>query len=252
MERKHFILNAKSILLILLLVTTGCATKSSMSADFNPDDPYEKSNRKVFEFNNKIDKLFLRPVTDFYDKATPEFAQTSITNFFANLDDIRISINNLLQGNVVESMSDITRFFINSIFGLGGFFDVASEIGLEKHSEDFGQTLGKWGAKPGPYLMLPFLGPSTTRDAFTFVGDTALAPALSLDDNAARVGLISLDLINTYSAFTGIADIESKDQYAFLRDAYLERRKYEINDGLSEEDLSNDEDFEDFLSLIHI
>ena len=246
MERKHFILNAKSILLILLLVTTGCATKSSMSADFNPDDPYEKSNRKVFEFNNKIDKLFLRPVTDFYDKATPEFAQTSITNFFANLDDIRISINNLLQGNVVESMSDITRFFINSIFGLGGFFDVASEMGLEKHSEDLGQTLGKWGAKPGPYLMLPFLGPSTTRDAFTFVGDTALAPALSLDDNAARVGLISLDLINTYSAFTGIADIESKDQYAFLRDAYLERRKYEINDGLSEEDLSNDEDFEDF------
>ncbi len=246
MERKHFILNAKSILLILFLVTTGCATTKSMSGDFNPDDPYEISNRKVFEFNNKIDKLFLRPVTNFYDKATPEFAQTSITNFFANLDDIRISINNLLQGNVVESMSDITRFFINSIFGLGGFFDVASEMGLEKHSEDFGQTLGKWGAKPGPYLMLPFLGPSTTRDAFTFVGDTALAPALSLDDNAARVGLISLDLINTYSAFTGIADIESKDQYAFLRDAYLERRKYEINDGLSEEDLSNDEDFEDF------
>ena len=246
MERNHFILNAKSILLILLLVTTGCATTSKLSGDFNPDDPYEESNRKVFEFNNKIDKLFLRPVTDFYDKATPEFAQTSITNFFANLDDIRISINNLLQGNVVESMSDITRFFINSIFGLGGFFDVASEMGLEKHSEDFGQTLGKWGAKPGPYLMLPFLGPSTTRDAFTFVGDTALAPALSLDDNAARLGLISLDLINTYSAFTGIADIESKDQYAFLRDAYLERRKYEINDGLSEEDLSNDEDFEDF------
>jgi phospholipid-binding lipoprotein MlaA len=232
--------------LILLLVTTGCATTSKLSGDFNPDDPYEKSNRKVFEFNNKIDKLFLRPVTDFYDKATPEFAQTSITNFFANLDDIRISINNLLQGNVVESMSDITRFFINSIFGLGGFFDVASEMGLEKHSEDFGQTLGRWGAKPGPYLMLPFLGPSTTRDAFTFVGDTALAPALSLDDNAARVGLISLDLINTYSAFTGIADIESKDQYAFLRDAYLERRKYEVNDGLSEEELSQDEDFEDF------
>ena len=246
MERNHFILNAKSILLILLLATTGCATTSNLSSDFNPDDPYEKSNRKVFEFNNKLDKLFLRPVTDFYDKATPEFAQTSITNFFANLDDIRISINNLLQGNVVESMSDITRFFINSIFGLGGFFDVASEMGLEKHSEDFGQTLGKWGAKPGPYLMLPFLGPSTTRDAFTFVGDTALAPALSLDDNAARLGLISLDLINTYSAFTGIADIESKDQYAFLRDAYLERRKYEINDGLSEEDLSQDEDFEDF------
>ena len=246
MERNHFILNAKSILLILVLVTTGCATTSKLSGDFNPDDPYEKSNRKVFEFNNKIDKLFLRPVTDFYDKATPEFAQTSITNFFANLDDIRISINNLLQGNVVESMSDITRFFINSIFGLGGFFDVASEMGLEKHSEDFGQTLGKWGAKPGPYLMLPFLGPSTTRDAFTFVGDTALAPALSLDDNAARVGLISLDLINTYSAFTGIADIESKDQYAFLRDAYLERRKYEVNDGLSEEELSQDEDFEDF------
>lgn len=246
MERNHFILNAKSILLILLLVTTGCATTSKLSGDFNPDDPYEKSNRKVFEFNNKIDKLFLRPVTDFYDKATPEFAQTSITNFFANLDDIRISINNLLQGNVVDSMSDITRFFINSIFGLGGFFDVASEMGLEKHSEDFGQTLGKWGAKSGPYLMLPFLGPSTTRDAFTFVGDTALAPALSLDDNAARVGLISLDLINTYSAFTGIADIESKDQYAFLRDAYLERRKYEINDGLSEEELSQDEDFEDF------
>ena len=93
---------------------------------------------------------------------------------------------------------------------MGGFFDVASEMGLEKHSEDFGQTLGKWGAKPGPYLMLPFLGSSTTRDAFTFVGDTALAPTLSLDDSEARLGLISLDLINTYSAFTGIADIEAK------------------------------------------
>ena len=194
----------------------------------------------------RIDKLFLRPVTDFYDSATPEFAQTSITNFFSNLDDIGISFNNFLQGNIVDSMSDLTRFFINSIFGLGGFFDVASEIGLEKHSEDFGQTLGKWGAKPGPYLMLPFLGPSTTRDAFTFVGDTALAPTLSLDDSEARLGLISLDLINTYSAFTGIADIESRDQYAFLRDAYLDRRKFEVNDGLSEEDLSQDEDFEDF------
>ncbi len=246
MKKGHFISNAKSILLILFLAMSGCATTNNLSSDFNPEDPYEKSNRKVFEFNNKIDKLFLRPVTDFYDKATPEFAQTSITNFFANLDDIRISINNLLQGNVVESISDITRFFINSVFGLAGFFDVASEMGLEKHSEDFGQTLGKWGAKPGPYLMLPFLGPSTTRDAFTFVGDTALAPALSLDDNRARLGLISLDLINTYSAFTGIADIESKDQYAFLRDAYLERRKYEVNDGLSEEELFQDEDFEDF------
>ena len=246
MEKPHFISNVRSILLILFISITGCATTSNLSDDFNPDDPYEKSNRKVFEFNNKIDKIFLRPLTDFYDKATPEFAQTSITNFFANLDDIRISINNLLQGNVVESMSDITRFFINSIFGLGGFFDVATEMGLEKHSEDFGQTLGKWGAKPGPYLMLPFLGPSTTRDAFTFIGDTALAPALSLDDNGARLGLISLDLINTYSAFTGIADIESNDRYAFLRDAYLERRKFEVNDGLSEEELSQDEDFEDF------
>ena len=246
MERIHFILNAKSILLILFLVSSGCATTKNQSNDFNPEDPYEKSNRKVFEFNSRIDKLFLRPVTDFYDNATPEFAQTSITNFFSNLDDIGISFNNFLQGNIVDSMSDLTRFFINSIFGLGGFFDVASEMGLEKHSEDFGQTLGKWGAKSGPYLMLPFLGPSTTRDAFTFVGDTALAPTLSLDDSEARLGLISLDLINTYSAFTGIADIESQDQYAFLRDAYLDRRKFEVNDGLSEEDLSQDEDFEDF------
>ena len=111
----------------------------------------------------------MRPVTDFYDSATPEFAQTSITNFFSNLDDIGISFNNFLQGNIVDSMSDITRFFINSIFGLGGFFDVASEMGLEKHSEDFGQTLGKWGAKPGPYLMLPFLGQAPTRDAFTLL-----------------------------------------------------------------------------------
>ena len=246
MERNHSILNAKSILLILFLVSSGCATTKNQSNDFNPEDPYEKSNRKVFEFNSKIDNLFLRPITDFYDSATPEFAQTSITNFFSNLDDIGISFNNFLQGNIVDSMSDLTRFFINSIFGLGGFFDVASEMGLEKHSEDFGQTLGKWGAKPGPYLMLPFLGPSTTRDAFTFVGDTALAPTLSLDDSEARLGLISLDLINTYSAFTGIADIESQDQYAFIRDAYLDRRKFEVNDGLSEEDLSQDEDFEDF------
>ena len=143
-------------------------------------------------------------------------------------------------------LNDFSDFFLGIFNGTVSLKRVASEIGLKKHSEDFGQTLGKWGAKPGPYLMLPFLGPSNVRDAFTFVGDTALAPAISLDDNAARLGLISLDLINTYSAFTGIADIESKDEYAFLRDAYLERRKYEINDGLSEEELSNDEDFEDF------
>tara|TARA_Y100000816_G_scaffold117437_1_gene82344 strand:- start:2295 stop:3035 length:741 start_codon:yes stop_codon:yes gene_type:complete len=246
MKKFHFSLIVKSILLILVLATSGCAISGNYSGIYNPEDPYEKSNRRVYEFNKKLDEAFLRPLSEFYETATPDPAQVAITNFFSNLDDIRISINSLLQGKVVNSLSDITRFFINTIFGLGGFFDVATEMGLEKHNEDFGQTLAKWGAKPGPYLMLPFLGPSNVRDSFTFVGDTALAPAISLDNNRARLGLVSLDLINTYTAFSGLAEIESQDEYAFLRDAYLEARKYEVNDGISEEDLLDDEDFEDF------
>ena len=246
MERNHFISNVRSILLILLLVTTGCATTNTISDDFNPDDPYEKSNRKVFEFNNKIDKLFLRPVTDFYDKATPEFAQTSITNFFANLDDIRISINNLLQGNVVESMSDITRFFINSIFGLGGFFDVASEMGLEKHSEDFGQTLGKWGAKPGPYLMLPFYGPSSPRDLVGRPISGVLSGTFSIEESDVRLSITALDALETRARLLDVESLIVGDKYTFIKNSYLQYSEFEVQDGEEIEDDFTD-DMDDFL-----
>src|SRR5471032_3070838 len=130
----------------------------------NPRDPYEKFNRAMFKFNDTVDQVALKPAATAYRNVLPTFVQTGVNNFFGNLADAWSAVNNLLQGKGEAGMTDVTRFALNSTLGLAGLLDIASEAGLQKHKEDFGQTLGHWGVPSGPYLMLPILGPSTVRD----------------------------------------------------------------------------------------
>ena len=148
----------KFLLITITLFFAGCATTNGGPA------PYDNVNRQIYNFNKKVDKYSTKPIAKTYSKLTPKFVQTCIKNFISNLDNLPTAANNLLQGNFNKSLEDMTSFSLNVLLGLGGLFNISSELGLEKNDEDFGQTLGVWGFKSGPYLMLPFLGPSTMRD----------------------------------------------------------------------------------------
>ena len=171
-------LRACSVLLLLgaLAALGGCAT-----AGGNPDDPLEGYNRAMFKFNDGVDKAIIKPVASGYKAVMPGFARTGVTNFFSNLGDIWIGINNVLQGKVGAGASDFGRFAINTTVGIFGLFDVASNAGLDKHNEDFGQTFGRWGAGSGPYIVLPFLGPSDARDSVGTVFDMHFDPVSNHD-----------------------------------------------------------------------
>lgn len=222
-------------LLVTAVLFSGCA------APKNPEDPYEGFNRAVFTFNEKVDKVALKPAAKVYKNWTPSFVQTGIGNFFGNLADIWIGANNLMQGKGEDGVSDLARVMINSSVGLLGFLDIASEAGLPKHNEDFGQTLGKWGVDSGPYVVLPILGSSTVRD-------TAALPADFLADpwgytNPVRVRNVGYGVRIVHKR-AGLLDAETLvkgaalDRYQFIRDAYLQRRENLIDDnGEIEEDL---------------
>ena len=221
------------LLLAIAVLCSACASSPEYTAD--PSDPYQGFNRKIYSFNNAIDQSFLLPITAGYRAVAPEFVETGIGNFFSNLDDVSVAFNNTLQFKFLDAASDIGRLVVNSTIGLLGFLDVASRMGLEKHNEDFGQTLGSWGVGSGPYLMLPFFGPSNFRDGPSKVVDTLTYPPTWVDiKTGERIGLFGADLVNTRS---GLIDLEEKagdlgrDRYVFIRDAYLDNRKFLINDG---------------------
>ena len=202
------------------------------SAD--PRDPWEGYNRAVYGFNKGIDSLFIKPASEAYDTLVPEPVDQGVTNFFSNLGDIRNFLNNFLQGKPDESANSLARFVINSTVGVLGFIDVATEIGIDKSKEDFGQTLGAWGSKPGPYFVLPLLGPSTVRDAIGRPVDIAANPFTWADDETVRAGALGIqvvdyraDLAETEEAVEGITE----DEYTLVRNAYLDQRQYEVNDG---------------------
>ncbi|MEZ5651413.1 MAG: VacJ family lipoprotein [Burkholderiaceae bacterium] len=214
----------------LAVLGSGCAT-----TDGDPRDPFEPFNRKVHAFNMALDDAVLAPVARGYrDNINPVF-RYSIRSFFSNLEDVWISANNLLQGKPVEALQDLTRVMLNTTFGLFGLADPASEMGFPKHSEDFGQTLGTWGVPAGPYIVLPFFGPSNGRDAVGFGVDTVVDPIgevfpVTRDAvGAAAVRIIDAReaLLNASQMLPGIA----LDEYSFIRDAYLQRRRSEIYDG---------------------
>ena len=215
---------------------------------FNPfliaeNDPFEEINRTTLKVNKKLDKAIATPVAKFYQKITPDFIEVGIYNSISNIDDVNISLNNILQGKFKEGFSDITRFTINSTLGLAGFIDVASKMGFEKHDEDFGQTLGLWGVPHGPYIMLPGLGPTSLRDMAGMIPDAFLSPSIIIDHEPTVYSLKFLDLIDTRARYLGLESIVIGDEYLFLKDAYYQNREFEVNDGEVEDDFDNFDEF---------
>lgn len=215
----------------LLLLATGCATVGGKPAD---KDPWERLNRGTFEFNDGVDRIVLKPMAQSYVEGVPEFAQEGVANFFDNLQDVGTGLNNLLQGKFADGAGDLARFAVNSVVGIGGLWDVATPMGLEKHSEDFGQTLGRWGVPPGPYLVLPILGPSTLRDAPARWVDSNVSYSQQIGDVGLRNSLYGLDAVRSRAGFLKaekIVDEAALDRYTFSRDAWLQRRRSHVHDG---------------------
>ena len=217
---------------IALLV--GCASTQELPSD--DADSLESYNRAMFAFNDAVDKAVFKPVAKVYRRVLPEPVTTSIGNFFSNLNDVVVLVNDLLQFKLHLAAMDSSRIVFNTVFGVAGLFDVASQIELPKHREDFGQTLGYWGVGEGYYLVLPFLGPSTVRDSLGLVGDFFTNPLTwaTTDSDAVAWGLWGLDLINRRSELLRIeralAD-EQIDPYSFQRSAYLQQRRNLVYDG---------------------
>ena len=200
------------------------------------DDPFEDLNRDIFIFNEKLDEKLLKPAALTYRKVTPQFARTGVTNFFNNLEEIDTTINQVLQGEIKYAFNDASRFVINSTIGLLGLIDVASKMGLERHEEDFGQTLGVWGFNSGPYIMIPFLGPSNPRDLLSRPISSFLSGTFAMEDNDVKLTLIGIDALETRERLLDAETLIIGDKYIFVKDAYVQSREYEINNGSTEND----------------
>lgn len=234
---------ALHFLLVFAFIVTfaGCAT-----APRDPRDPIEPFNRGVYKFNKTLDEYLMQPIARGYRFITPAFVDRGVTNFFNNIDDISVIINDLLQLKLEQSSLDATRFLINSTIGVAGLFDVASKWELYKHEEDFDQTLGVWGLPTGPYLVLPLFGPSSPRGAVGLAGDAVMNPVTYASDDTIRSGLYALDTIDFRAdnlSATQIVEEAAIDEYEFIRNAYFQRRRYLVHDGAP----PLDEEFEDLL-----
>lgn len=197
-------------------------------------DPWEGFNRAMFNFNDGLDTYALKPVAKGYKAVMPDMAEEGVSNFFGNLSDIGTMINNLLQGKFEHAGQDLARVTFNSTIGLAGLIDVATPMGIEKHDEDFGQTFGYWGAGSGPYLVLPFFGPTTVRDGIGMVPDTLTDPVYHVDDNGARNALYLTRVVDGRARLLESEKLISGDKYTFIRDAYLQKREFAIADGNAE------------------
>ena len=200
------------------------------------NDPFEDLNRDIFIFNEKLDEKLLKPAALTYRKVTPQFARTGVTNFFNNLEEIDTTINQVLQGEIKYAFNDASRFVINSTIGLLGLIDVASKMGLERHEEDFGQTLGVWGFNSGPYIMIPFLGPSNPRDLLSRPISSFLSGTFAMEDNDVKITLVGIDALETRERLLDAETLIIGDKYIFVKDAYVQSREYEINNGSTEDD----------------
>jgi phospholipid-binding lipoprotein MlaA len=219
---------AITILLMLTLVT-GCASVNAPKAD-----PLEGLNRATFKVNETVDDYVLKPVAKGYQAVTPGFVRSGVSNAFSNIGDVGTSVNNLLQGKPGNAVSDAGRFLVNSTLGILGLFDVATGMGLDKHEEDFGQTLGSWGVGSGPFLVLPILGPSTLRDTVAKPADAYTGYSRYMGHVPTRNSTQALEIINFRADLlntTSTLDEASLDKYQFIRDAYLQRRLSQVYDG---------------------
>ena len=215
-------------LAVSALVLTGCASTG------NPGDPLEGYNRAMFGFNEQLDKVVVKPAAQAYEFVLPGFVRTGVGNFIGNLEDPWIGLNNFLQGKVADGLTDMMRFAFNSTFGLLGVIDIATEMGLPKHDEDLGQTLGRWGVGEGAYIVLPFFGPRTVRDAVALPVDQVGRNPWQLDHVPTRNSYTALRITHVRSTFLGAGKTLEEatiDKYAYSRDFYLQQRRYKVSDG---------------------
>ncbi|WIM06967.1 MAG: VacJ family lipoprotein [Candidatus Nitricoxidivorans perseverans] len=216
------------VTLAAAMLLGGCATSG------NQKDPIEGFNRAMFAFNEGLDTAIIKPVSKGYDAALPSPVKTGVTNFFGNIADVFIAVNNLLQGKPAEAASDAGRFLINSTVGILGLIDVATEAGLEKHEEDFGQTFGRWGADPGAYVVVPFFGPRNVRDTAGLVLDVMADPVADVGHIPTRNTLLALRIVSdraTLLPADKVIEEAALDKYSYVRDGYLQRRRSLIHDG---------------------
>ena len=215
----------------LIVFFNGCATTGSG----DPRDPLEGFNRGVYSFNQSLDNVIFNPLGKAYRTITPDFVDKGVTNFFSNLNEIAVVANDIMQFKIDQALSDASRFIFNSTIGLFGFFDVSTTIGFPKHDEDFGQTLGHWGVGAGPYVMVPFFGPTTLRDATGFAIDKGLLnPIFYLDNTELKAGLLTLSYVDFKADLLSAQQILGEaalDEYEFVKNAYFEKRESQINDG---------------------
>ena len=227
------------VLLGLAALLVGCASIPA-GVERSPQDPWEPFNRSVFEFNEGLDAYVLKPVVAGYRFVLPEFVREGIYNFFSNYSDIYTALQNMLQGKPDFAFNDLMRVVVNTTFGLGGFIDMATPGGLDKHKEDWGQTFGVWGIPSGPYVVLPFFGPSNVRDTFGTVADLETDYFFKyINPVGLRNSLTGLRVVNarnTYYEAGDLLDGAAIDKYSFMRDAYIQRRQYQINEGRDDEE----------------
>jgi len=230
-------------LLLAALLLGGCASTYK-----NPQDPFESFNRGVYRFNDTLDRAVVKPVAKGYNKVMPEPAKMMVSNFFYNLNDVTVVINDLLQFKVVQAVADSGRLLVNSTVGMLGLVDVATVVGLERHNEDFGQTLGYWGINSGPYLMLPLLGPSSVRDGVGLYADTQTGMMQRESHVDRRNQLFAGELLDDRVRLLSrenVLDEAMIDRYSFIRDAYLQRRQNLVYDGAPPRKKYEDEDESD-------
>ena len=233
------------LLLLAAGLLTGCATLPPGERD--PRDRFERFNRAIFTFNDALDRAIGEPLATGYVKVTPAPVRAGIGNFFNNLTYPTVIVNDLLQLKLKAFASDTGRLLLNTTIGIGGLFDPATQVGLPAGDEDFGQTLGRWGLRSGPYLMLPLLGPSTVRDGFGRVADQFSQPRTYIDSSAAVWSLTAIDLVDTRAKLLESDSVlkRSFDPYAFLRNAYLQRRQFQVYDGNPPEEALDEEQFDE-------
>jgi phospholipid-binding lipoprotein MlaA len=238
------------LLIVAFAVLSGCASSSAIRGLESPApskdnpltqlpvlnlvDPFERYNRKVFEFNDALDRTVLKPAAEAYRDGVPDLVRTGVTNFFANYTDLWSATNSFLQAEPAAGFDNLLRFGLNTTFGLWGILDIAGEAGIERHKKDFGQTLARWGVRSGPYVILPLMGPTTVRDAGAFTLETRADVIRTLDSGDKRLPLYTLQTVNKRASLLRVSaalDDAALDRYSFTRDAFLQLRNNEIWDG---------------------
>jgi len=242
MTRVHLMNRVRNCLTVLIFVfLTGCASTDEFS---DSRDPWEGFNRGVYSFNETVDEALIKPLAKGYKAIVPVPVDRGITNFFSNLGDIGSAINNVLQFKLSRAGSDLGRVVFNTTLGLLGFFDVATNMNLPRYNEDFGQTLGVWGSSPGPYIVLPLMGPSSGRDAIGMVFDWFTDPVSYIEDDTVRVGLRALWTVDRRADLLSASKLVEQaalDPYEFVRNAYLQKRRHEVYDGNPPPDTYDDQ-----------